>query len=300
MVTASENLGILIDSLTKELPAAMTMWRFAALMPTDSIPWPWLREITVARHPEIAGGAAEIEILERRLIEARLLMQTPTPAIAQMPAGAATYVRQILDASSEQQLGRELRAFVWQRLQDFKATRKRLLDEALRDANGGREVTAWTVPSPAVAVASAVDNKLVQAFYNGDGSFSIGLREGAMWEESCLKKFCKLQFESSMPDSIEWALRTGFVPHFDLKSAQDRVTRIYESDPENRQGGIIHGLLLLNSAHHRAGQGSWRGAWGYACAAVDVFAKLREMAPNDVDVLELLKEAENCRYLYDD
>jgi hypothetical protein len=300
MSNFSNNVDAAIDSLAEELPAAMTTLRFAALLPPDSVPWPWLQELTAAHLLTPPNSSAGWEQTAQRLTEAGLLTNSDVAEVARMPVEVAARVRQVLGPNAEQELRRELLRFAGRRLTDFKALRKRLTDEVLRGANGGKEVTAWTVPSAEKAAAQAAGSKFVQVIPNGDGSFNISLREGALWEEKCLRRFCSFQFASEMPDSIEWALRTNFVPGHEIKNAKDRIAKLGEADPASVQLAVIHGLMLLNLAHDLAGYGSWRGAWNYAGQAVDVFDKLHQAASENADVAALLEEARHVQYLYDD
>jgi hypothetical protein len=300
MSNSSSHIYAAIDSVAKELPAAMLTLHFGALLPPDSVPWPWLQALTVARRAGLPQDPAEWEQLKHRLTEAGLLINSDVPEVAEMPVEVAIRVRQRLDANAEQELRREILSFTGQRLTEFKALTRRLTDEVLRGANGGKEVTAWTVPSAEKAAAQAAGSQFVQVIANGDGSFNIGLREGALWEEKCLKRFCSFQFASEMPESIEWALRTNFVPGREITNAKDRITKLREADPASVQIGVIYGLMLLNLAHDLAGYGSWRGAWHYAGQAVDVFDKLHQVMPENGDVSSLLKEARHDQYLYDD
>ena len=57
-------------------PAARTALQFAALLPPDSVPWPWLQALTIARHPELnpqPGQPDPWRRVKRRLLGLRLL-----------------------------------------------------------------------------------------------------------------------------------------------------------------------------------------------------------------------------------
>ena len=71
-----------IDPLVRELPALGTALKFAALLPPDSVPWPWLRELTAKNHPALTD--LEWGRLKRRLEGARLLTSGGAPEIARM------------------------------------------------------------------------------------------------------------------------------------------------------------------------------------------------------------------------
>ncbi len=299
MSSFSNNIDAAIDCLAKELPAAIVTLRFAALLPPESVPWPWLQMLSSARHPDVADASAGWEQLARTSYPGSVVEQQRRGGGCSHACGSGRPRAQTLDPNAEQELRRELRRFVGRRLEEFKELKRRLTDEVLRDANGGKEVTAWTVPSAEKAAASAASNKLVQVILNRDGSFNISLREGALWEEKCLEQFCCHQFASEIPDSIEWALRTYFVPDREIHGANERIAKMY-ADPSSVQGAVIHGLMLLNLANVWAGYGSWRRAWGYASHAGDIFGGLHDKLPEDADVSSLLEEAKRLQHLYDD
>lgn len=78
MLTQSRQLGLILDATLQTLePAAVTALRFAALLPPDTVPWPWLRELTVGRHPEMGEdrgfGVNGWQAVRRRLEGSRLL-----------------------------------------------------------------------------------------------------------------------------------------------------------------------------------------------------------------------------------
>jgi hypothetical protein len=73
-----------LESLTRDIPTARTALQFAALLPPDSSPWPWLKALTTERHPELADRPAEWGKLRRRLEGLRLLTRGYHPEIARI------------------------------------------------------------------------------------------------------------------------------------------------------------------------------------------------------------------------
>jgi Flp pilus assembly protein TadD len=88
-----------LEPLVKELPAAGTALEFAALMPPDSVPWPWLKELTTRRHPELADRPAEWGKIKRRLEGLRLLTSGDAPEIARVHRLVAAHLLNAVDES---------------------------------------------------------------------------------------------------------------------------------------------------------------------------------------------------------
>lgn len=65
----------LLPGFTALEPAAQTAVHFAALLPLDRVPWPWVRDLTQARHPELTDWDA----LAGQLQKLRLLTTTCQP-----------------------------------------------------------------------------------------------------------------------------------------------------------------------------------------------------------------------------
>lgn len=89
MLTQAKQLGLILESTLAGLsPPAITALRFAALLPPDGVPWPWLRALTVACHPEV-GEKDELGVdswlgLQRRLTGLRLLTSGDHPELARI------------------------------------------------------------------------------------------------------------------------------------------------------------------------------------------------------------------------
>ena len=110
MLTQSKQLGLILDATLEKLSApARSALHFAALLPPDTVPWPWLRALTEAEHPELAQkdalGADPWLSVQRRLLGLRLLTPGEDAQIARMHRlVAATIKLQLadkLDASLE-------------------------------------------------------------------------------------------------------------------------------------------------------------------------------------------------------
>ena len=75
MLHQQKQLGPILEAtvayLAAELPAVRTALQFAALLPPDSVPWPWLKELTAKHHPELKD--VEWGKLKRRLEGSRLV-----------------------------------------------------------------------------------------------------------------------------------------------------------------------------------------------------------------------------------
>ena len=89
MLTQSKQLGLILDATLAKLDeAARTALRFAALLPPDTVPWPWLRALTVAQHPELGEkddlGADPWLAVQRRLTGLRLLTPGDHPEVARI------------------------------------------------------------------------------------------------------------------------------------------------------------------------------------------------------------------------
>ncbi len=98
MLTQSKQLGLILDATLAMLDApARTALQFAALLPPDCVPWPWLRELTLKRHPELAAaddlGADPWLAVQRRLSGLRLLTSGDQPEIARIHRLVAVHLR---------------------------------------------------------------------------------------------------------------------------------------------------------------------------------------------------------------
>ena len=98
MLTQSKQLGLILDSTLSRLDtAARTALQFAALLPADSVPWPWLRALTVGRHPELGAsddlGADPWLAIQRRLTGLRLLTSGDQPEIARIHRLVAAHLQ---------------------------------------------------------------------------------------------------------------------------------------------------------------------------------------------------------------
>ena len=52
----SKLLGPILESMLASVgDSGRTLLKLAALLPPERIPWPWLRELTIRRHPELAA-----------------------------------------------------------------------------------------------------------------------------------------------------------------------------------------------------------------------------------------------------
>jgi len=89
MLHQQKQLALILDATLGLLDApARTALRFAALLPADSVPWPWLKALVVGRHPEIAQFAPDEPdpwIAARRRLEGlHLLTPGDHPELARL------------------------------------------------------------------------------------------------------------------------------------------------------------------------------------------------------------------------
>jgi tetratricopeptide (TPR) repeat protein len=110
MLHQQKQLGPILSStlapLVRELPAAETVLRFAALLPPDSVPWPWLRELATRHHLELADRPAEWGKLRRRLEGLRLLTSGDSPEIARLHRLVGAHLRGGVDKSQIEEVER--------------------------------------------------------------------------------------------------------------------------------------------------------------------------------------------------
>jgi hypothetical protein len=287
-----------LGPLRQELPAALTVLRLAALLPPDTVPWPWLSEVTTALHPELAASPAAWEKLRQRLEGLGLLTGGPRPEVACIDRLVAAHV---IESLTEQEAGeyiRLIRGVVSRRLQHFTSERQRLFDE-VRRGNAGPDAAKWYVAPLEEVLARAEASGAVKVTVLGDGSFVLGLKEEVIWEEPCFQAFISQQFAAESLDAIEWALRTEEVPDREIAQAGERIRTLHERRPEGVQEGKIMGLYLLSAARMHCRNGSDRSAYGTAGRAVELFERLHALAPADAEVEELLKKAREAQWIYD-
>ena len=89
MLTQSKQLTLILDATLSKLDApSNTALKFAALLPPDNVPWPWLRALTIAHHPELSEndefGADRWHAIQRRLTGLRLLTPGDDPQITRI------------------------------------------------------------------------------------------------------------------------------------------------------------------------------------------------------------------------
>jgi len=99
-------LSATLAGLEAELPAARTALQLASLLPPDSVPWPWLHELTTQRHPDLADRPAEWARLRRRLEGLRLLTGGDQPEVARMHRLVAAHLRRQTDMEKAEEVVR--------------------------------------------------------------------------------------------------------------------------------------------------------------------------------------------------
>lgn len=117
LLTQTKQLAIILEATLSRLDVpALTALQFAALLPPDSVSWPWLRALTIMRHPAVTDHAPDepdpwLEI-RRRLSGLRLLTPGDEPELARIHRLVAAHVRAREDGSMQDSLLSELRAFL--------------------------------------------------------------------------------------------------------------------------------------------------------------------------------------------
>jgi hypothetical protein len=102
-----KQVGIVLDqTLAKLSPPERTALEYAALLPPDTIPWPWLRALVEEEHPEVAtprrGYPAGIWTEMRRRLEGlRLLTPGDHVEIDRLHRMVAAHVRERLAAGDD-------------------------------------------------------------------------------------------------------------------------------------------------------------------------------------------------------
>jgi hypothetical protein len=289
-----------LGTLTTELPAAATVFRYAALLPATHAPLPWLQELATRSHPELRGRLDLWDAVASRLFALGLLLRKEaSPEVARAEEQAAQRVRSSVGEQQARTLRNELRAFCSGRLAKVRAEKARLFNQVLT-GDPDTEVTAWTVPGVEVVRARAAGSDRVAVDDFGDGTYALRLKGEAAWEEESLNAFIAQEFASDGLDAVEWALRTEAVPADDLKKAEVRVGEAHLRNPESDGAARVAGLYWLSLAHSWYGQGgSSRSAYHLAGKAVEILRRLKDRNP-EAEAAELLARAEKAQWAYDD
>ena len=98
MLHQQKQLAVILEATLALLDApARTALQFAALLPPDSVPWPWLKALTSARHPELAQSAPDEPdpwvATRRRLEGLRLLTPGDHPELARLHRLVAAHLQ---------------------------------------------------------------------------------------------------------------------------------------------------------------------------------------------------------------
>jgi hypothetical protein len=289
-----------IAELAERNEFAIPTLQFAAILPTAAISWPWLHEMVSVRFVHLGFGDRWQEV-QTALEQSKLLVTASPAEFALLAEGVADFVLGAIDASERILLTTELRVVAARRIKQFKNMKHNLLDNAMRAANGGAEVTAWTVPSADKVATATAGDPAVKVLNNGDGSYSVAVDIPAksLWEDACISRFCTAMVSSNSLDDIEFVLRTPMGYKFGLENARSRIEQLCHAST-TLQSDVVRGLLSLNLAHMYASSGSWRGATHRAGEAYKLFDKLRREHPQSIDLTSLFEESLRCAYVYDD
>jgi len=110
----------LVDRQRERAPAR-TALEFAARLAPDVVPWPWLRELTLQSHPELAEYAEDApdpwDEIQRQLEGLRMLVQTSAPEYARMHRLISAHLRPpadvgVIQAGLADALDTQLRRFL--------------------------------------------------------------------------------------------------------------------------------------------------------------------------------------------
>ncbi len=98
MLHQQKQVAVILEATLALLDApARAALEFAALLPADSVPWPWLKTLVTGRHPELARFAADDPdpwvAARRRLEGLRLLTAGDHPALARLHRLVGAHLR---------------------------------------------------------------------------------------------------------------------------------------------------------------------------------------------------------------
>jgi hypothetical protein len=288
-----------LTPLIGEFPAAATALLVATVLPRDCVPWEWLRELMIARHPEVAEHPPLWEGLRHRLVASGLLTPGPSPEVARIEPRVADELASALTERETASLGEQLRGVVSARLARFQAERQRLFQDVVRGNAGEAAQAGWYVAPVEEVQDRAAELGNVKVRPEGDGSFVLSLKKDAFWEGPCFEAFVREQFLSDDLDAIEWALRTHEVPSREIGDARTRMEALPARKPEGLQEARVLGLYWLNAADDQSRRGAQQSAWHTAVRACELFEKLHEQHPEDQDVAALLEQAVHARWVHD-
>ncbi len=104
-----KKLGPVLAAMLAPLSdAARTLLRFASLLPPDSVPWPWLKELTLRHHPELGDtrpGYPDPWVKLRRQVEGlRFLTGSVESEFARMHRLVGVHLRQSVTAEMDEEL----------------------------------------------------------------------------------------------------------------------------------------------------------------------------------------------------
>jgi hypothetical protein len=298
-----KRLRPVLDSMLAPLSrAARTLLGFAALMPPDRVPWPWLKELTIRTHPEFGGhkpGYPDPWLALRRQVEG---LRFITPGGQAQVARIHRLVRAHLAATNTPGEKEAFRTathdLVSVRYLAYDEERRRLIADVLHGGHPG--AAEWYVAPLSEVQARAAELGTVKVRDNYDGSFRVGLVEGLLWEEACMDEFLMQEFSSENPASVMWSLRVDGIPSAEINASRNRLEALVEAHRVESRFAVFRGLFLYNLARYPASFGSWRSAWHYACEAADDFENLAEVMPDDPQIAGLLELARRRKWLYDD
>src|SRR5262245_29562970 len=86
-----------LDALATDLPEGAAVFQYAALLPTDHVPLPWLQELAASHRPELRGPSDLWNAVTSRLFALGLLLRKDdVPEVARANEQAALRVRSSL------------------------------------------------------------------------------------------------------------------------------------------------------------------------------------------------------------
>jgi hypothetical protein len=290
-----------LGMLERELPEAVTVLRYASLLPQRPFVLDWLRQLVSRYHPMFSEAVDRWQTVMSRLREDNLLLFTGNnPEEARVPESVTLAIQSGMDEPSTRSYRRQILAFCTLRL-DYFAAKQTALRNQIMTGDPNVPVTAWTVPSveQVRARAGGIESAVVQDV--GDGSYLLQFKPES--EEEYLVALVEQAFSATDDHFwVEWALKIGVLAYPILREAEARVGQAYVREPESEVAARVSARYWLCMAHasYEAG-GSCRGAWSFAGKAVEILeAAVVKWGPSSTNFGELLSEANHVRWTYDD
>ncbi len=230
---------VLDQTLARLTPPERTALDYAALLPPDNIPWPWLRELVAKEHPDALGSRAGYPdpwpALRRRLEGLRLLTLGDHPEVARLHRMVAAHVAQRL-AVVDGHAGQRRVALMIERIKSHTEVRCRVLQQSWLRKQSGWEIGILS------AIADAWSaNEIPEGLVLGDrvAVMKSNLRRYALSESRMLHI---LSLAGRYPTTV-WEIQKFLRFAVDLEiSQEDLYARLIEA------GAARDGFALIEKA----------------------------------------------------